>query len=68
MKIKKFNELQTLNEGMRVNPKLLSLDGEYNIEDVIKEIKILSTEIIEWKKNGAKKVKGKGSEWYPLWD
>ena len=32
MKIKKFNQI---NEGMRVNPKFLSLNGEYDIFEVM---------------------------------
>jgi hypothetical protein len=32
MKIKKWNEL---NEGMRINPKIFKLVGEYTIDEVI---------------------------------
>jgi len=35
MKIKKFNEI---NEGMKVNPNILELYGEYNIDEVIEKL------------------------------
>jgi len=47
-KIKKFEEFK-LNEGLRFNSTLLSLDnGEHPIEDVIIEVKRLLTDLEDW--------------------
>jgi hypothetical protein len=90
MKIKKVNQL---NEGMRVNPKFLSLYGEYHIDEIINtlikmwknakiqvgifiieisneqtiEIDNILARLTEWQEEGASKIKGEGTEWYPLW-
>ena len=41
MKIKKVNEMQSLNEGLRVNTKLLTLYGKHTINDVLQELQKL---------------------------
>lgn len=41
MKIKKFNQL---NEGLRINSKILMLYGEYDLNEVLEQLKILYNE------------------------
>lgn len=55
--VKKFkdikNEAKMIKEGMRFNTTYISLpDGEYNIEDVLKELEELKNELMVWKRGG----------------
>lgn len=43
MKLKKFGEMK-LNEGLRVNPKTLMLEGEYSLDEIINELQSLYDE------------------------
>lgn len=43
MKINRFNDMK-LNEGLRVNPKILLLEGEYDLQEVINELQSLYDE------------------------
>lgn len=51
--VKKFKEFKMIKEGMRFNTTYISLpDGEYNIEDVLKELEELKNELMVWKRGG----------------
>ena len=55
-KIKKFEEFK-LNEGMRFNSEILSLDsGEHSIEDLMFEIRKLLSDLEDWRDMGVKSV------------
>ena len=55
-KIKKFEEFK-LNEGMRFNSVLLSLDsGEHPIEDLIFEVRKLLSDLEDWRDMDVKSV------------
>ena len=46
MKLKRYTNYK-INEGMRVNPKILKLDGEYKIDEVIENLKEILNEFGE---------------------
>lgn len=46
MKLKRYNNYEKINEGARVNTKILELNGIRNIDDVIKSLEDILEEII----------------------
>ena len=69
-KIKKFEEFK-LNEGMRFNSELLSLDaGEHPIEHVIFEVRKLLSDLEDWRDMNVDTVTAMDKEHkeiIPLW-
>lgn len=62
-----------INEGMRVNPTMISMrvgEAEYPVDDIIAELGSLLNEIMAWKENGVSHVSAPTSpnEWIPLWN
>jgi hypothetical protein len=52
-KIKRFNEMKLIKEGLRFNTTYLTLPkGEYNIKDVLKEVEELKEDLEMWLKGG----------------
>ena len=68
--LKQIIENQILTEGMRVNPRILRMEGEYEIDELIQELENVLSEIKLWKdQSGATNVSAPTSysEWIPLW-
>lgn len=55
-KVKRFKDIKEsklIKEGMRFNTTYFSLpEGEYNIDDVLKELEELKNELMVWKRGG----------------
>ena len=57
VKVKRFkdilNESKLITEGLRFNTTYLSLPaGEYQIKDVLKEVRELEKDLVQWLKGG----------------